>query len=439
MDPAIIGALCFLALLAVLLTSVPVVFALFAMGIIGFAFIRGMDVMLGTVGITTYTAVHSYGLTVIPLFILIGQVVSESGFGSELLRMAQKWLSRLPGGMASAVVVANAFFAAMSGSGVAATVVFSKLAVPDMKKAGYDTGLACGSVAAAGPLAAMIPPSSVMVLYSMLSEANLGELLIGGVLPGIVITIVFVTIITLRVRMKPTLAPPVVGVSWQERLKSLAAIWPVLIVIMSILGSIYAGVATPTEAAALGALATVLICVGKRSIGVRGLYSSLLGTVLVSGAILAIFVGGSVFGTMIVVSGLPNLFSEFVVGLGLPPRAVVIMFMIMYIVLGCFIEAVTMQVITIPVILPVLLALDINLIWFGILVTCVIELGAITPPFGICLFACKSGLVGTPVEGITVMEISRGILPFILGYLISLTILISFPMIALFLPGMMSR
>jgi tripartite ATP-independent transporter DctM subunit len=339
--------------------------------------------------------------------------------------------------MAIAVIVANAFFAAMSGASIAASAMFARIAVPEMKKRGYDTGLACGVVAGAGPIAAMIPPSGVMVIYCLLADVALGKQLIAGIIPGIITVMIMALITVSRCSWKPSLAPPVSGATWKERFTSLAAVGPVLLIILSILGTIYLGIATPTEAAALGALATALICIAKRRLSWRSLYNALINTVLIGGMMTILFVGGRVFGSMVTVGGLPRAVTELMAGLAVPPIVIIILFIAMYLVMGCFIDNITMMVLTLPIVMPVIYLLGYSGIWFGILVVSAIEIGGLTPPFGVCLFATKSGLIGTTAEDISIGEIARGMIPFMMSYLIALAIFIAFPSISLFLPGLM--
>ncbi|MBI2832572.1 MAG: TRAP transporter large permease [Chloroflexi bacterium] len=433
-----IGLIALVVFLILVLSGLPVVFALLLLGIAGYAIMDGWNVMLSALATNSYLAIHSYGLTVAPLFIVMGEIMNQSGLGAELLDVANKWVRKLPGGLASAVVVANAFFAAMSGVAMASSALFSRIAVPEMKRHGYNVGLAAGAVAGAGPLAAMIPPSVLMVIYAMLTEASLSQLLIAGVLPGIMLTLIMVTTVTIICTVKPSLAPRIAGtVTWKERIASTMNLLPAILVVVSILGSIYGGIATATEAAALGVLTMILITVVKRRLTLKSFYKSLIMASVVYGAIQIIFVGGRVFGHMMMVSGLARSISNAIVGLGLSPILIIIMFMLMYIILGMFLDAITMLLVTLPIMMPVVYGLGFSDVWFGILVVCCCELGAITPPFGVCLFATKGGVAGTDAEDITVMEIARGSMPFMFSYIIGLAILVAFPIIPLFLPGLM--
>jgi len=435
MPGELVGIIALVVLLVFLVMGLPVVVSLALVGIVGYIVMGGWHATLGIVGLTTFTAIHSHALTVVPLFILIGNIVIHVGLAKDVFTALHHWLSRLPGGLAHATVFVCTVFAAASGSGIAASAIFTKLAVPEMKKAGYSMALACGAVAAAGPLASMIPPSVVMVTYTMVSDSSLGELLIAGVFPGIMISLLFVTMILIHVTLNPSLAPRATGVSWKARFQSLSMAWPIIVIIVFVLGSIYAGIATPTEAGAMGVGGALIVGLAMRRLTWRALRDSLLDAAVVTGMIMLIFVAAKIFANFMVLSGLTQSLTIWVTGLGVSPVLVIVMIMIMYIFLGCFMNSTAMIFITGPAVIPLVTALGFSLTWFGILVVCVIELGAITPPFGICLFAVKGAL---PKDcDVPLGTILKGALPFMACYLVALSLLIAFPKIALFLPGTM--
>jgi len=435
MSTELVGIICFAAFVVLAVLGFPILYTMLLVGMVGYTLIDGWGVMSEMLGIICFKGIHSFGLTVIPLFILLGNLATHSGIAGDLYTAARLWLSRLNGGLAHATIAAGAVFAAASGAASASAAVFTRLALPEMKRTGYDMTLSTGAVAAAGPLAAMIPPSVLMIVYSMLSEASLGHLFIAGVVPGIMTAVLLMGMIWIRCRLNPSLAPATGSISWKLRFKSLSTVWPMIIIVLSVLGSIYVGIATPTEAASLGAFSTLVMGVVMRRLNWRNIYDSLLDSALITGIIMAIVMAARVFTHAITISGLTTMIINTLASLDITPLIVLIVLMGVYIILGCLIPAIPLLFLTMPVVVPIVHLLGFDPVWFGILMVCVLELGAITPPMGISLFAVKGALPQN--IDVSIAQIAKGAVPFMFGYLVALAILIAFPSISLFLPSLM--
>jgi tripartite ATP-independent transporter DctM subunit len=343
------------------------------------------------------------------------------------------WLSKIPGGLASAVVVASALFAACSGTGIPAAAALGRISVPEMLEHKYDQRLATGVVAAATPLAVLIPPSITMIIYGILTETSIARLLIAGILPGIVASAVFIAGITLRAWSNPALAPPYPGeISWTLRLKELRKIWGILFLFFFVIGSIYLGFATPTEAAGFGAFGTLLLGIARRRLGWEEIKRSLYDSVIVCSTIFMIIGMASIFNVFLTRTGVITTLGETLVALNLSPLGMLLIMSIFYILLGCFLDSISMMIITIPIIYPLLTAMKVDLVWFGVIMTIYIEIAAITPPFGITVYALK-GALGPLVE---LWDIFRGCFFFFWMWIIILAIILLFPQLSLWLPAL---
>lgn len=436
MSDELIGLLSFILVFILLLARVPIIASMLFCGLLGYILIDGWNVSINTFSVILFRGIYAYSLTVVPLFVLIGNFAIHTGFAADAFKALRYWVGKLPGGLAIATIFANTLFAAISGAGIAAAAVFTKVAVPEMKKAGYDLRLATGTCAGAAPLAAMIPPSVVMVIYAMLSEADLRKLLIAGIIPGIMISILLVVALLIVTLLRPNWTPKeTLKVSWKVRFVSIGSVWPLIFIAVFILGTIYLGIATPTEAGALGTFMALVLGLALRKLGWQAIRESLLDAATISGAILGIYLGAKMFSQMLTISGLPQMIVSIVMAMHLPAMIVIIMFMVIYIILGCFMDAITMMYLTIGTMVPILKAFDVDLVWFGIMVVSMVELGAITPPFGVNLFAVKASL---PKDvNISLGGIVQGSLPYMFVYPVALALIMAFPAIALYLPNMM--
>ena len=434
MDPVYVGVILVGVLVICFFIGIPISYSLGLVGLAGLIYLYGFESAFVFSAQKLHSFVGHFTFTAIPLFILMGFYALYAGLTRDAFEAARVWLGKLPGGLASAVVLASALFAACSGSGLPATVALGRIAVPEMVDLGYDKRLATGVVAAATPLAVLIPPSIIMILFGILTETSIARLLIAGILPGILAATVFITGITLLVWRRPHMAPPYLGViTWKLRITESRKVVGILALFLLVIGSIYLGWATPTEAAGFGACGTLLLALGLRRLTWKDFKQSLYETLYVSGFLFLIIGMAALFIVFMVRSGVVETVASVFVALDVSPWVLMIILSVLYIILGMFIDAISMMVITIPVIYPVLIAMDINLIWFGILMVIWVEIAAITPPFGISVYALK-GALG---EAVDLWDIFRGCFFFLALWMLILGICIAFPQISLWLPGLM--
>ncbi len=433
MDPLNAGIIGCIALLACFFLGIPIGYSL---GIVGFS---GLTYLFGFEAAVTFSLrrlhdfLASFTLTAIPLFVLMGYFALYSDMTKDAFTTARMWLSRIPGGLASAVVVASALFAACSGTGIPAAAALGRIAVPEMLEHKYDRRLATGVVAAATPLAVLIPPSITMIIFGILTETSIARLLIAGIIPGILASAVFIAGITLRAWSNPALAPAYPGeVSWALRLKELRKILGIVFLFFLVIGSIYLGLATPTEAAGFGAFGTLFLGIARRRLGWEGIKRSLYDSVMVCSTIFLIIGMASIFNVFLTRTGVITSLGTFLVDLNLSPMGMLVVMSTFYIILGCFLDSISMMIITIPIIYPFLTAMNINLVWFGVIMTIYIEIASITPPFGITVYALK-GALGDSIE---LWDIFRGCFFFFGLWIIVLAVILLFPQLSLWLPAL---
>ena len=431
-NPSIVGLLGIGLLFTLLFSGIPVGFALAVVGILGASYIASPQAAFGKTGLAPYTAATTYSWVIIPLFVLMGELAFVSGMSGALYSAAHKWVARLPGGLASATVAACAGFGAISGSNIATAVTMGTVALPEMKKYKYHPELATGCVAAGGGIGTMIPPSITFVLYGLLAEQSIGRLFIAGIFPGLLIATVFISIITFRCRRKPELGPPGPSVNLMEKLRSLRGVWPILTLFALVMGGIYLGVFSPSEAGAIGAFGALVIGLSLRRLTWKGLQVSLLDTGKVTSMGFLLLIGAAMASYFLAASRLPFMMAEYVSGLDVPRLVILLTVISVYLGLGCILPAYPMIVLTVPIIWPVMEALGYDGVWFGVLIVMLCEVAVITPPVGINVYVIKAIATDVPMG-----TIFRGVLPFVLGFLISIALIIAFPQIALFLPTMM--
>ena len=433
MSPVVIGIIGTAVAFLLLFLGMPIALALMFVGFLGLAYLSSLGAALPIAARTVYSVAAHYPYTVIPLFIIMGGFASSGGLVEELYQTSDKWLRRLPGGLAAATVGACAGFAAVSGSSVATAAAMGTIALPEMKKFKYSPRLATGSIAAGGTLGFLIPPSIGFVVYGMLTEQSIGKLLIAGIIPGITLAIAYIAIIVLQVKLNPSLAPAnPEPVSWRERLASLKGVWETLAVFLIVMGGIYLGWFTPTEAGAVGATLLFFFALIKRRLTRRTLFSALEEAVRVSAMVLFLVAGATVFSYFLALSTIPMQIVNWVAGLGISRYAIIGIIVIIYIFLGCFIDAISMMVLTMPVIFPLILDLGFDPIWFGVICVLMMEAGLITPPMGLNVYTLAGSAKDIPVE-----EIFRGALPFLISIFVIVALITAFPKLALFLPGKM--
>ncbi|HET7411855.1 MAG TPA: TRAP transporter permease [Pararhizobium sp.] len=426
---AIIG---FVALFAMMLLRVPIGMAMGLVGVTGFGYIVGGVPALKMVGQTSMRTVTDYTFGVIPMFLLMGAFVSNSGMSRELFRAANGFLGHLRGGLGIATIAACGGFAAISGSSVATAATFSTVAYPEMRRYGYPQSFATGVIAAGGTLGAMLPPSTVLAVYGIITEQDIGKLFIAGVLPGILAAAMYIGTVTIIGFVRPDFLPRAPRFSWKERLEGLRNIWATLLLFVFVIGGLYGGLFTPTEAGGMGAGGAFVIGVLRGRLNRAEIRRSLLQATRTAAAVFTVLIGALLFGYFLTVTQTPQKVTEFLTSLGVGRYGVLALIMLMYLVLGCLMDSLAMVILTVPIIFPVITHLGFNPIWFGIIIVMTVELGLIHPPVGMIVFVIKS-----VVQDVKFTTIFKGVLPFIITDLVRLIILIAFPMIALWLPSRM--
>lgn len=432
MDPTVAGWSVTIGMVVLILVGSPVAFAMFVAGAVGHILVTGTRVAIASVPAVFYDALSNYALSVVPLFIVMGFLAAEAGFAEEAYFTAQKWMTRLPGGLAQATIAAGAAFGAACGSTIAACAALARVCIPPMRKAGIDEKLAIGSVSAAAPLSILIPPSVALPIYGMLTETSIGKLLIAGVFPGIMQALVMMALIWIMCTVNSGLAPRGQSYSWRERWSSLKNLWGIGLIFLIVIAGIYTGFVTPTEAGALGASGALAVGLISRRLNRKGVMSSLYEAAKSTCTILIIMACALYFVHFLAYSRLPNLLSESLSTLQLPPIAILVAVLLLYAILGCIMSGLAMMVLTLPILFPTIVAIGYDPIWFGVIVVVMSELGALTPPYGLNLFVLGSALPEVPMNRIIAASV-----PFIISYVPTVALLVAFPQIALYLPGLM--
>lgn len=431
MTPLQIGLIGCVLLFILLFSSMPVGFAMLVSGLVGFALIVTPQAATSMITAELFDTFSSYNLTVIPLFVLMGQVAFHAGISTRLFKTAYTWIGHLPGGLAMATVGACAGFGAISGSGPATAATMASVALPEMRRYHYSDELASGAVASGGSLGMLIPPSVVFIVYALMTEQSIGALFLAGVVPGIVISILFCISIFIRCVRNPELGPAGPKASWKERIKSLNGVLETLVLFIFVMGGMFLGLFTPIEAAAVGAGGSLLIALVKRSLSFTLLHRILLETVRTSGMIFFIVAAAVVFGRFLAVSQIPFFLANWFVSLPLPGFMIMALIIIFFLFMGCFIDSLALVLLTVPIFYPVILELGYNPIWFGVLIVVITQMGVITPPVGVNIYVV-SGIE----RNIPLQTIFKGAMPFLYMLILFAALLMLFPDIALFLPGL---
>jgi len=435
MESYVFGLIGFVLLVVFIVLGIPIAFAGALVGTIGLFVIGGPGVAIHFLGSLPYSEVSFYAYTALPLYILMGEFAYHGGYASGVYRTGQAWLGKLPGGMAIATVIGGAGFGAVCGASVASSAVLAKVCVPEMEKLGYDKSLSAGTVAACANLSSMIPPSGLMIVYSIFTEQSLGKLFIAGILPGILLTILFSIMIFVRVRVNPSLAPSAAElISWRKRFISLKHGLGIFLIGGVVLGGIYLGIFTPTESGAAGAFLALILTSVTRGLSWESFKNVLLSALKTTVMVLFIIVGIMVFTQFLTLSRVPIVVSEFLADLPVPPFLIICCILAFYLFLGMFFDAISMIALTIPVLFPTILSLGYDPIWFGILAVLMCEIGLITPPVGVNCYVVSGVLNNVSLE-----EVFKGVFPFVIMNLIAIVILLAFPKIVLFLPNLMAR
>jgi len=432
MSVTTIGIIGIAILVIFLFSNMPVGFVMAFLGFLGFGYIRGIDPALCLLASDVFDVFSHYGLTVIPLFVFMGQIAFHAGISKRLYDSAYVLVGHRKGGLAMATVAACAGFSAISGSTNATAATMASVTLPEMKRYKYDMSLATGTVAAAGSLGILIPPSVIFIVYGILTEQSIGKLFAAGVLPGILLSALFLLTIYLQVLKNPSLAPPGPRTTLKEKFKSFAGVLETLIIFGLVMGGIFFGIFTPTEAAATGAFLTMMLALVRRQLSWDGFIKSLADTTRISCMVMVIVTGAVIFGHFMAVTRLPYDLAGWVASLPLPSWAIMGVVIIVYLFGGCFMDALAMIMLTIPIFFPVAQALGYDPIWFGVVIVLITEMGVITPPVGVNVYVVYGVAKDVPLE-----VIFRGVFPMLLALLICNIILLVFPQIALFLPGLM--
>ena len=443
MNTALLGGLGLLAMLGLVAIRVPIAFCMATVGFVGmiiavgwpegrdFDFDRGFDAAWAYISFEPFSFIANFPIVAVPLFLLMGYVAFHAGFTQDIYYAARVWLSRLYGGLAMASVAGCAMFAAVSGSSLATAAAMGKLAVPEMLRYKYDPGLAAGVVAASGTLGSLIPPSILMILYGIFTEVSIGKLLLAGFIPGVMSAAIYMLMIYVRARLNPEMAPRAESVAWVDRFIALKGTWSIIVLFTIVMGGIYLGIVTPTEAAAAGAAGSLILGFVAGRLNRKNTWAALVETVRQCANIFALVLGAKIFVGFIALTGVANVITVYAATLDLPPIMIMLMLSLVFIVLGTFMDPLGMMLLTLPVVTPVIEDLGYDLIWFGVIMIKFLEIGLITPPVGLNCFILK-GVVG---DAMSLETIFKGILWFLLMDVFTLAILIAFPEISLWLPS----
>ena len=435
MDPVIAGVIGTVLVFILLFLGMPIAFALMLVGFAGISYLASIEAALPIAARTVYEVSAYYPYTVIPLFIVMGGFAGSSGMTKDLYSTFDKWFRKLPGGLGIATIGACAGFAAVSGSSVATAATMGTVALPEMKRFNYHPRLATGTVAAGGTLGFLIPPSIGFIVYGMLTEQSIGKLLVAGMIPGLILAVAYMAIVVVWVKLNPSVAPvSPEAVSWREKFSALLGVWEPLAIFLLVMGGIYGGLFTPTEAGAMGATVLFLVAIIKRKLNRQNLVGALLEAVRISVMVLFLVAGANVFSYFLALSTIPMKVATWAAVLEVSPYLIHTIIVIIYLFLGCFLDAISMMVLTMPVIYPVILALGFNPIWFGVIAVLMMEAGLITPPMGLNIFTVAGVAKDVPIE-----TIFRGVAPFLLSIFAIVILITIFPQLALFLPNMMLR
>ena len=419
----IIGLVFFLILAFI---GMPIAFAFGLVGFLGTIYLMGLEAGLSLLGTAPWQWASNGGFIVVPLFILMGTFSFYSGISQALYVAAYRWLGKLPGGLAVATTLACTGFAACTGTSLAAGATMGTIAFPEMRRFKYDSRLATGCIGAGGTLGILIPPSIFFIIYGFITQQPIGSLFIAGILPGLMLSAMFVVLILVMCTRNPRLGPRGEAFTWKEKMKSLTGVWGVIALFMLVIGGLYLGIFAPSEAGAIGALGSFIIALYRRT-KIPKIFQALTDSLRLTCMVLTITIGAMIFNVFVTISGVPAIFAEWIAGLPVSPYAILILILLMYIPLGMVMDVMAMILLTVPIIFPIITGLGFDPIWFGVLIVVMCELANITPPVGMTVYVVH-GVTGVPLE-----QVFRGTIPFVIVMIIGLAILVAFPDISLFL------
>jgi len=431
-SPTVVGLIGIAALFLFIFSRMPVGFVMAIIGFLGFGYLVSFDASMNLIAKDVFSVFGSYNLTVIPLFVLMGQIAYHSGISSRLFDAAYKFIGHLPGGLAIATIGACAGFAAICGSTNATAATMAAATLPEMKRYNYKPELATGVVAAGGSLGILIPPSVIFIVYGIMTEQSIGKLFMAGLLPGLLLTVLFILTIVIWTSINPELGPRGPRTTLKEKMRSLSGLVETLILFLLVMGGLFVGFFTPTEAGAVGALGTLILAIARRNLTWHGFTTSLFETTRISCMILVIVAGATIFGHFLAISRIPFDTANWISGLQLPRYAIMLMIILLYLIGGCFIDALALIMLTVPIFYPVVTHLGYDPLWFGVVIVLVTQIGVITPPVGINVYVVSGVARDVPLN-----IIFKGVVPLLIALIIGTLLLIPFPQIALFLPGLM--
>jgi len=432
MSPTVIGLVGLVILVIVLFSRMPVGFVMALVGFAGFTYMVSMDTALRVLAKDFYSMFSSYNMTVVPLFILMGQITFHAGISRRLFDTAYKIFDYLPGGLAIATVGACAGFAAICGSTNASVATMTTVALPEMRRYKYGTSLSTGSIVAGGSLGILIPPSVIFIIYGIATEQSIGKLFAAGILPGILLSFFFCVTIFIWARLRPEVAPRGRKTTFKEKVFALSGITETLLLFLLVMGGLFLGFFTPTEAGAIGVGGAIILGLVRRRLTWGGFSQAVTESTRVSCMILVIVSGAIMFGHFLAITRVPFVAANWIGGLPLPNYAIMAVIVVIYLIGGCFMDALAMILLTIPILFPLVTAMGYDPIWFGVIIVLVAEMGAMTPPVGINVYVLSGIASDIPLE-----SIFKGALPFVLSVLTCVALLIAFPQIALLLPNLM--
>lgn len=432
MDASFVGGVGIIALICILFLRLPVAFSMAVVGLAGFSVLVSIPASLRLLATDFYDVFSSYNLTVAPLFIFMGQIAYHSGISGRLFNCAYTIIGSLRGGLAIATIAASAGFASICGSTSASAATMATVTLPEMKKYKYDMKLATGTVAAGGTLGILIPPSTIFIVYGIMTEQSIGDLFLAGIMPGVILSLLFSLTVYIISVVKPEMGPPGPKTTIAEKVKSIAGVLEMFVIFVLVMGGLFGGLFTPTEAGAAGAGITLCVALARRLLDVKKFISAVMDTVQISCMIMTIIAGATIFGHFLAVSQIPYLLGTFVENVALPPAVIIGAIILIYFIGGCFMDSLAMILLTIPIFFPVILKLGFDPIWFGVIIVLVGEMGVITPPVGINAYIVKGVAREVPLH-----EIFIGCAPFVFALLLCNLLLILFPQIALFLPNLL--
>lgn len=432
MDPVLVSVIGIGLLLLLLIMGMNIGVCMSAVGFLGYWYVRSFPAALALFKSIPFTQASNYSFTVIPLFVLMGQLCYYSGMSSDLFNMFQKLLGNLKGGLAMATVGACACFSAICGSTAATAATMGVVALPEMRKHGYDDGLSCGSIAAGGTLGILIPPSTGFIIFGIVAGESIGALFAAGIIPGIILALCYIISIAVVVKVKPEKAPGRIKYSAREKIASLKGGIAMVVLFVVVIGGIFIGFFTANQAAAVGALLGLLYLIFRRRFTWKILVDCLRDTLKTSGMIFLILIGAYIFGAFLTITQLPTVLAQFITTLQVSRYVILLVILVLYAVMGCFMDSLAMVMLTVPIFLPIMTSLGFNSVWYGVLMIMVMEMGLITPPVGMNVY-----IVSGVAKDVPLAKIFVGVAPMVVGMLVAVFIVCAFPEVALFLPKLM--